>query len=138
MIHRVRQIGHKTLTGFMAVWLSGVVFLFCCEKINGQMKVEFCPLEKRSGHCNKSKNAASDSVEKFDSDSMDCCAFLPLLYNRSRKLERVQTFAVPPPAKLVVEPAQRRVVLAVYEPTKAYSRLESRQGTYVRNCNFRI
>jgi len=134
---RNRKTLHRLVAGFMAVWLSGIVFLFCCEKMNGASKAEFCPLEKMTGHCNRSKASGSSVIETSDSDMVDCCGFLPIVFDKVRKAESGQSPA-PPVAKLVVEPIRLVPVLTMYIPTRVFSRIESRQGTYLQNCNFRI
>ena len=122
----------------MAAWLSGIIFLFCCEKIRAQGEKEFCPLQKLSEHCDRSINKEADLVGPVAADRIDCCAFLPLLFNKSRKLETAQTVPAPTAVKVIVTPSLPRIVLPSYEPITNYARLESRQGSYVLNRNFRI
>ena len=45
---------------------------------------------------------------------------------------------VQPAAKARVEPVEFVPVLATFAPLTVFSRIESRQGTYLQNCNFRI
>ena len=101
------------------------------------MKAEFCPLEKMIGRCNRTKNVDFPIVEASTTHEMECCGFLPVVFDKARKIEAGQSPAAPV-AKVVVEPIRLVPVLATYEPARVFSRIESRQGTYLQNCNFRI
>lgn len=35
MVFPLNKIARKTVAGFMAIWLSGFVFLFCCVAMYG-------------------------------------------------------------------------------------------------------
>lgn len=126
------------LTGFMALWLSGFIFLFCCEKLNAQqMDAEFCPLEKLSGHCDRNESAAP-VVETTVDASVDCCAFLPVVFDKARKLEPIQK-----QSPLALKPVTTKFRLPQIEfkaqPTVAFhARVLDRHATYLINRNFRI
>ena len=70
---------HRTLTGFMAIWLSGVVFLLCCHVQNvNAAEMGSCPLAKLGIHCDKAeKNKDSEKISNQSNDQgMDCCGFI--------------------------------------------------------------
>lgn len=53
----------------MAIRLSGVVFLFCCQEINGKaMEGDSCPLAKLSAHCDK---AEKNKTSRFTTNQTD-------------------------------------------------------------------
>ena len=131
-----------SLAGLMSVWLSGVVFLFCCEKINAKTgETEFCPLAKMSPvDCPSAgkQNADAEVVETAQEDCAGCCSFLPIVFDKTRKIEQNQ--------KLIATPAN---VVAVqfnppatvnYQPklTAIYSRVTYQNDLSVKNCVFRI
>jgi len=137
----------RILAGLLAVWMSGVVFLFCCGGVqNAQAATsESCPLA-RMGHCDKS--AAAESLkdentlkfENFQNDNLavDCCGFFPIIFNKERNVEK-STQIAEIPAKLKIEaPAPvfikvKPTVPVIYNPP-----LLTQSGTYLRNRVFRI
>ena len=126
------------MAGFLAVWLSGVLFLLCCQKMNaGSMTAEFCPLEKKSGHCNRAKTAEGHKVERSTTHDVECCGFLPVVFDKVRKIEPAQSLAQQV-TKVIVEPVKLIPRLEAYKIGRVFSRIESRQGTYLQNCSFRI
>jgi len=134
----LKRIAHKTLAGFMAVWLSGVVFLLCCQQMNGAgTDAESCPLAKMSAHCDKAGPGFS-FAESTDETAMDCCGFLPAVFDKARKVEQTQKqFAVaqkPAALKFTLPPVSQNSPTI----TAFYSRIPDRQTTFVKNCVFRI
>ena len=140
-VGQVTKFTRKTLAGFMAVWLSGVLFLFCCEKINGKpMQAEICPLAKVSEHCDKAAKANADSsiIGLTESDCADCCGFLPAIFDKNRKIEREQKQIALATKTTALK--FRVPLLTDNSPQVAafYSRVPDRQGTFIKNCTFRI
>lgn len=86
------KLSHKALAGSMSIWLSGIVFLFCCEMPGAAAEKEFCPLTKVSEHCDKAekKNAPSGIARANGERGFDCCGFLPAIFDKSRKIEPAQ------------------------------------------------
>jgi len=137
---QLKQNTHKLLTGFMAIWLSGAVFLFCCEKTNGAPEgVEFCPMAKISAHCDKAKQGASVNVSiSTEEPSVDCCGFLPAIFDKARKLERTQKQTASAPVTLVVSHlqvpiAENKAVSDAFLPFIA-----DHQKLFIHNCVFRV
>lgn len=138
-IRQLKKIMHKTLAGSMALWLSGVVFLFCCETLNARsMTTESCPLAKMSEHCDKAKQANNPSVSLTNETSMDCCGFLPIVFDKSRKIDQVQKQAAVAPAMIAV----KFTLPAIHGDSHSFdaftSRIPDRHGTFIKNCVFRI
>ena len=136
----IRNVAKRVLAGFMALWLSGFVFLFCCQNKAAAADMEFCPLAK-AGHCDKGK-PVDPSVANVDwpqPPCADCCAFLPVVFDKSRKIEPVQKqLAIKPlPAIEVVRfiPAARHgsgfAVVTV-------GLIRDKGSTYLRNSVFRL
>jgi len=98
VMNHFRKISHQSLAGFLMIWMSGFIFLFCCEMAAaGTLEGEFCPLSKAQSHCDKSVSDSDAHVisNQFDGLSGDCCAFLPVFSikrERSRKLNRPRRF----------------------------------------------
>lgn len=137
----LKKITHKTLAGFMALWLSGFIFLFCCSTLNAKtMEKESCPLAKMSKHCDKAKNANQNVpvVESTDESSFDCCGFLPVVFDKSRKIEQDQKQIAMTPKVIVVKFILPRPANISPTFTAFQSRVPNRHGTFMKNCVFRI
>lgn len=84
------------MSGFLAFWLTGLVFLFCCGTMNvPAATVEFCPLAKSGSHCDKAKSDTNEPTfsDKSEGIYFDCCAFLPKLFEKTRKFDNNQQTA---------------------------------------------
>jgi len=140
MMH-FRKVSQISLAGFLMIWLSGVVFLFCCTAINAQAAdAEFCPLSKSASHCDKSE-PADDSTAfsgKSEKNASECCAFLPVVFDKARKIEKAQQ-------AIII--AQRVVIERLYKTNYNLQRENSvnyrsiqfpRSDTFLKNCIFRI
>ena len=139
--NRLKKITHKTFAGFMAIWLSGVVFLICChaQKANAA-EMEFCPLAKSGVHCNKSdQNIESLKLTKQSGESgMDCCAFIPALFDKTRKIDNDQQTAAVAPVLSVITPKLVSVA-ANFAPARPYlSAVLQKNSTFLKNRTFRI
>ena len=138
---RVRNIAHRSLAGFMALWLSGVVFLVCCHMRNANAaETEFCPLAKLGVHCDKVEKAKDTEriTTQGNEPGMDCCAFIPAFFDKTRTSENGAqvVFSAPPPSlvrpRLV--PIQTR-----FSPTYSFrSTVLPKSSTFLKNCTFRI
>jgi len=140
-LEHLKTISHKTLAAFMAVWLSGVVFLLCCEQMNGKAtEAEFCPLAKKSAHCDKAErvNADSSFAESTSETAIDCCGFLPAVFDKVRKLEQTQKLvAVTPKLAAAGFRVPQLTNSSPSTPTVRAS-VRKRGRTLVQNCVFRI
>lgn len=125
----------------MAIWLSGVVFLLCCHVQNTMVAgMETCPLVKLGAHCDKAeKEKDSEKVEKQSTEpGMDCCAFIPVLFEKTRTRDGNHQVAVVAPPTTVVIP--RLVpVQTNFAPAYAYfSPVLIKNDTFLKNRTFRI
>ena len=136
-----RTTTRKTLAGFMAIWLSGVVFLLCCHVQNTMAAgMESCPLVKLGAHCDKAdKEKDSEKVEKQSTEpGMDCCAFIPVLFEKTRTRDSNQQIAIVAPTTVVVKP---RLVAVQINFAPAYPYLSTvliKSDTFLKNRTFRI
>ena len=138
---QLKYTTRTTLAGFMAVWLSGVVFLICCGTMSGTaIDAEFCPLTAKSAHCDKAEAVDSSApvVERTQSETVDCCAFLPILFDKNRKLERTEQLESISNQPLAVRSFTSPTVIRRPDRVAFTPYLSNRQNTFVKNCVFRI
>ncbi len=131
----------QAISGSLIVWLSGIVFLFCCEMPKAQASnVESCPLAK-THHC--SKQSDTETVSGFASlqtnqQSFDCCKFLPLVFDKARKIEKIQKTETAHTIVKVFHPVFSAVNHWFPAPQNFHSVKINRENTYLKNCVFRI
>lgn len=135
----------RIFSGLLAVWMSGVCFLFCCGAPNVQAEAESCPLAK-TNHCGKShgaKASKNDNAPKFESLqnnglAFDCCGFFPTIFSKERNVEKTNHIAELPATLEIASPA----LVFVKVKSKAFvackSRTLNKSGTYLKNQVFRI
>ena len=135
-----RQMTKRIFTAALAVWMSGIVLVVCCQisLVNAaNNEIESCPLAKKD-HC--AKSAQNNFGESFgnESQSFDCCVFPAKVFDKARKIE-VQ----PPTAEVVktVEIAAPKsyIVRRTFTfPKINQSFIRNRGSTYLQNRVFRI
>jgi hypothetical protein len=123
---------------FMAVWLSGFLFLITCH---AQPEKTFsCPLMKLGAHCGlaeKEKNAERITKQTTD-DGSDCCAFIPAFFDKTRTNDVQPTTVIAAPVAVIEQPK------LIYfrpncAPVNSYSSvLPLRNDTFLKNRTFRI
>jgi len=134
-----RQNPQRIISSLLVVWLSGLVFLFCCGTMEAQARGEFCPLAKAKSHCDKSKNDDSAIVlEQSGNVTFDCCGFLPAVFDKTRKVEKNQQ-----PAnvadKIKIDRPQFFLVKSKYETDGIYHPpILNQEKAFIVNCVFRI
>jgi hypothetical protein len=137
----IRNIAYRSLTGFMAVWLSGFLFLFCCPNAQGMAeKANSCPMAKSHSDCDKAKKAEA-SGRSIEAPAPICtnCTFLPVVFDKSRKVELANNQLAVPATELVVRRASFAIVWTKVIPSAPLAgRIPDRHGTYLRNRVFRI
>src|SRR3954468_21154454 len=83
----------KLLAASLAFWLSGLMFLFCCEMPKTQAAaMDSCPLAKMH-HCDRQSSGETISPSaSFETDNriLECCRFLPVIFDKARKIESNQ------------------------------------------------
>jgi hypothetical protein len=137
----MRNILQRSTAGFMAVWLSGAVFLLCCPEMKAAAPADSCPLAKMSSHCDHAakQETGNDSVEGVRPACFECCAFLPIVFDKSRKIDVVQKQIVAPSQELVVKRFEFPLVSVKRLPPVIVQRnVPDRHGTYLVNGVFRI
>lgn len=146
-IYRQNSTTKRIFAGLLAVWMSNIVFLFCCETPKAQAtEVESCPLAKK-GHCHKSASGTSSKdenalqLESFQNNdsAFDCYRFLPRFFDKVRKVEKGEQIIVAANTKPEVKSLSlafiknRPIAFSNYHP-----RPLSGSGTYLKNRVFRI
>lgn len=138
---KYKRLALKAIAGSMAVWLSGVVFLFCCHVQNTRAaEMDSCPLVKLGTHCDKAgKEKNSEKVtNQTNEHGMDCCAFIPVFFDKTRTIDTNQQTAVAPPIATVVKP-RRAEAQTNFAPAYPYlSTVLSKNNTFLKNRTFRI
>jgi hypothetical protein len=137
----------RIFRGLLAVWMSGVVFLFCCgaPKVQAAEQMESCPLAKKN-HCNKTtgdKSLKDENAVRFEAFqnnglAFDCCGFFPAIFDKVKKVEKEKQIARIPLKPEIESPAP--VFIKIRTNTFVTCRLpiQDRSGTYLKNCVFRI
>jgi len=137
---KTRQIIRKSISGFMTVWLSGFVFLFCCYASSTvKMMTESCPMHAMSHHCDgmMEQNDASNTVSRLEGVCFDCCGYLPAVLDRARKVD--QPAPVTAPERVAITPR-----LITPRPTRAplvtayRARMADKSRTFISTQVFRI
>ena len=131
----------QIVSGSLIIWLSGIVFLFCCEMPKSQASgVENCPLAK-TNHCSKQSDV--ETISGFASlqpekQTIDCCRFLPLFFDKARKIEKTQKAEMVKTIVKAFQPVFSAVNHSVFVPKNFHSVVINRENIHLKNCVFRI
>ena len=127
------------MSGLLALWLSGLVLLFCCGMMEAPATAEFCPLAKAGSHCDKAKTQTNSPT--FSSESnlrFDCCGFLPAVFDKVRKLEKNQQTAQVPD-KLKINLPRFSFAERDFQTAEIYQSPDfNQEKIFIKNCVFRI
>ena len=135
------KFAYRGLVGFMSLWLSGIVFILCCHLQNGYLaERDSCPLVKLGAHCNKGEKAKEPEIitRQSDDQGMDCCAFIPAFFDKTRTNDNHQQVAAAAPAVIQTPPI---IVITRhnYAPPRAHhSPPILKNDTFLKNRTFRI
>jgi hypothetical protein len=135
----LRKLTQKAFAGFMAVWLSGVVFLLCCHA-TPMPEMDSCPLVRMGAHCDKAdKERETEKVTSGTNETgIDCCAFIPAFFDKTRTVDTNQQVAVAPPATTALEP-RVVVIRSNHYPVRIRpSIVLVKNDTFLKNRTFRI
>jgi hypothetical protein len=131
----------RIMSSMLVIWLSGVALLFCCGNMQARAaQTDSCPLAKTS-HCDKqSGDENNPDSAKFQKESFafDCCGFLPKVFDKARKIEKIPQLAIVSPSAEVPAPKFSFVVRRVKSPKIYQPVVHNRGSTYLKNCVFRI
>lgn len=135
------KLAHKGLAGFMALWLSGIVFILCCHLQNGYAaERDSCPLVKLGAHCEKGEKAKQPEIitPQSNDQGMDCCAFIPAFFDKTRTNDSHQQLAAATPA-VIQTPSIIGITRPSYAPRRIYhSPPILKNDTFLKNRTFRI
>lgn len=136
-----KKLAIRSTATLMAVWLSGIMFLFCCAEMNAAPPAESAPSANLSAHCDKApvEQAPGDVASSSEETCSDCCGFIPLVFDKARKIELDQKQL----ATVVLKPqALRHELPAVTTRAKQNFALpayfSNKQDSYLVNRTFRI
>jgi hypothetical protein len=138
----LQRSAKKVLAGTMIFWLSGLLFLFCCEMPTHAQAAETdsCPLAKIN-HCDKKtagKNSLPSASLQAETNAFACC-ILPNIFDKARKIENVQPIAdAAAPAITISKPKFLLAKIEFEFPATYQSPVLSRNETYLKNRVFRI
>ena len=124
----------------MSVWLSGVVFLLCCH-VQSSDAAESCPLARMGIHCDKAEKAKDSEriTKQTNDDGIDCCAFIPLIFDKTRTADSHQQLAFAPVLSIEIVPT---FVATHALPTVTISQITStvllKNDTFLKNLSLRL
>lgn len=137
---KLRQNTKRIFTTALAVWMSGIVLVICCQMpsaVAASAEMESCPLAKKSD-CAKSAQGNSGESSGNESQSFDCCVFPVKVFDKARKIEiQPQTAEVIEAVELAA-PKGFIVRRTFASPKIHQSFIRNRGSTYLRNRVFRI
>ncbi len=134
-----RQNTKKIVAASLVFWLSGILFLFCCETSQAQTsETESCPLAKTE-HCSKQSDGKQPAeFASIQPQTLGCCRFLPPIFDKTVKIEKIQKIES---ALSTVKISQPKfiVVKSEFPAAKNFRPVViNRENTYLKNCVFRI
>lgn len=131
----------KTIAGSLIIWLSGIVFLLCCEMPIAQASnVESCPLAKTQ-HCSKQSSVGENSdfaLFQTSQPAFDCCNFFSLVFDKARKIEPTQKIVTAQTNVKVFQPVFSVVNRQFPAQKNFHSFVINRENIHIKNCVFRI
>jgi hypothetical protein len=137
----LQQNTKRVVAGLLVVWLSGVVFLFCCETSEANVsEAESCPLKKAS-HCNKKSTDETTSqiaLLAAENHTIDCCRFPAQVFDKARKFETNQQKAKVSAIVKISPPEFATFKIKPHSTSFHQSVIRDRGSTFLRNCVFRI
>jgi hypothetical protein len=100
----------------------------------------FCPLAKMGGHCDKANDeqALSWNTEATDDCGVKGCAYLPIVFDKSRKIEKTQKYAVPASTVVLANFAPPTASRILSSAAVSYDRISYDNRILSRNCILRI
>jgi hypothetical protein len=136
-----RQTINKTIAATLVFWLSGLIFLFCCEMPKAQAaETDSCPLAKKN-HCAKESNneiSSQFALFQIGNQGLACCRILPNIFDKARKIESNPQLAESTTIVRISLP-RFSVVKSDFEVPEFYQPpVLNRGGTYLKNRVFRI
>jgi len=136
---QIRKYARVSLAGAISLWLSGVVFLFCCHTVVASPTADTCPMAKMSAHCDKAKKQNADSfiVEPTPADCIEC-GYLPVVFDKNRTVGRDQKQAARIEKAIVVQIRQPETEDLTAMPRSVYTRVSFTKKSFIKNCVFRI
>src|SRR3982750_1633983 len=134
---QLRITAHRCCTAFLAVWITGIAFIFCCPARATNAQTQACPLATRDD-CKGSRKSAGKVLTRSEASTAACCTFLSAVFDKARKIEKLDRFPT-------IYPFTTPFTRLAQGPFQVFSRATtyvspacSGQPVFVRNCVFRI
>ena len=131
-----RKYVRMSLSGLLAVWLTGVVFLFCCGKIGAMPDADMgmsndCPMSH-------TENTGVPFAASSSNDHVDCCGFLPAVFDKTRKVERDQQQVATASGLVVLRYVLPAIASHRATPISTHVRIGPQVDLPITNCVLRI
>jgi len=133
----LRHNTKRIFTAALALWLSGIVVLFCCENRAAMAEAESCPLAKK-GNCSKTAEENSEHSFGQESRTLDCCAFPAKIFDKARKIEKSPESVAAATIVEIAPPKFSRVGKTFKRSVFRQSFVRNRGSRHLVNCVFRI
>ncbi len=137
----LRQNTKKIVAASLVFWMSGILFLFCCDSIKAQTaEAESCPLAKTK-HCSKqaaSENNSESASVQTERQALNCCRFLPLIFNKAVNIEKTQKIVTVLESVKISQPVFSIINREFAAQRTFPSVVINRENTHLKNCVFRI
>ncbi len=132
----------KIIAASLVFWMSGVLFLFCCDSTKVQAaEAESYPLAKTK-HCSKQSKAETISSGSIliepEQQMLDCCRFIPPIFDKTIKIEKIQKVEAALSTVKVLQPKFSIAKQEFSAPKNFRSIVLNRENTHLKNCVFRI
>lgn len=134
---KLRRITKRIFTASLAVWLSGIVLILCCNMPTAKAETISCPLARKD---NCAKSSENDFRESFRNESLtfDCCGFPAKVFDKVRKLEFQPQAAEAVETVRIAAPKISFSKTVVKKDRVYQSFVHDRANAHLRNCVFRI
>ena len=132
----------RATAGFLTIWLSGIVFLFCCQMTGvkaSDLEAESCPLAKTHDSCGKESGNKDQLVAiKTEQVLLECCTMFPRIFDKARKIETIQKVEQTATAIKISQPKFLFVKQEFSQPKIFRSLILNQEDKHLKNCVFRI
>jgi hypothetical protein len=138
--HKINWIRRGT-AAFLTFWLSGLLFALSCQVHGAQLAASACPLSKAHDHCPMAaaKSAGRPAIYSQDDGSLtECCGFLPVVFDKARKVEKNGHLAFTPPKSAAAYVPIPLPIHRDFRRSPVLGLVVSRHDLFIRNCVFRI
>ena len=136
---KFRNRMRTALAGVMAIWLSGIVLLFCCHPAAALPAMDAYPMAKMSDHCKRTKqHNAEENVLTAPPSVCFQCGFFPVIFDKSRKVEPANKQIALSPERAAVSFGTPVFTAVERTATEPYHPVFTAKRLFIRHCVIRI